>query len=81
MCGFQATAKGLRLHVVRERPAAVDLDRREPLAVPSLELGNAGDVDLVEVELELALQLRDDGARPRAEMAIGRVVDDDARYG
>ena len=81
LCGFQATAKGLGLHGVRECAPAVDLDDREPLAVQSLELRDARDVHFFELELELAPQLRDGGSRALAEVTIGRVEDDDAGYG
>lgn len=67
------------LHEVRERPFAVDLDDRQPLAVARLEDGVAADVDRLELEAELRAeggQLRE---RPLAEMAALGVVDDDFR--
>src|SRR5262245_227850 len=44
------------LDPVHRQPAAVELDHREPLAVAPLELGHAGDVDLVHLEGELGPQ-------------------------
>jgi hypothetical protein len=68
--------------VVHERPPAVDLDDREPLAVGPLELRVAADVDLRQLERDLAPRGRDDGPRTLAEVAAGRVVDVDVRrYG
>jgi hypothetical protein len=68
--------------VVRERALAVDLDHRQPLAVARFELRVAGNVDLRELEA----RVRGDGderlPRPLAEVATGRVVEDDLRrYG
>jgi hypothetical protein len=68
--------------VVDERALAVDLEDRQPLAVARLEPGVAGDVDLAELERPLGSHLLDDRARPVAEMAALRVVEDDLRrYG
>jgi hypothetical protein len=43
-------AQGVGWHEVGECPLAVDLDDRQPLAVASLQLRVARDVDLVELE-------------------------------
>jgi hypothetical protein len=47
-------------HEVDKRPDAVDLDDRNQLAVPRLELGIAVDLHLLELEPELVTQ-RDNG--------------------
>ena len=69
------------VHVVREDPLAVDLDDGQPLAVARLELGIAGDVDLLELEVLLAAQLGQLRSRALAEMAVGGVVEGDPDYG
>ena len=69
------------MHVVREDPLAVDLDHGQPLAVAGLELGIAGDVDLLELEVLLAAQLGQLRSRALAEMAVGGVVEGDPDYG
>jgi hypothetical protein len=48
----------IRWHKVDERLLAVDLDDREQLAVPSLELGVAVDQDLLELEAEVVPERR-----------------------
>jgi len=65
--------------VVHERPLAVDLDDRQPLAIPRLELGVAGDVDLVQIELDLAPNLCERALRTLAETAVVGVVNDESR--
>jgi hypothetical protein len=68
-----------RIDEVHEGLLAVDLDDREPLAVPLLELVVPADVDLFEaVRTDLRLQ---DGARLVAQAAARSVVQDDAGYG
>ena len=69
------------MHVVDETTAAVDLDDRDPLPVGRLELGIAVDGDLPQLEAELVMRSRDHTLRRRAEMAAGRGVEDDFRYG
>ena len=69
------------VHVVREDPLAVDLDHGQPLAVARLEVGIAGDVDLVELEALLAAQLCQLRSRALAEVAVERVVEGDPDYG
>ena len=67
------------LDVVHERPRAVDLHDRQPLAIARLELGVTADVDLLELEPELLAQRRHLSPRTLAEVAALRVVEDDAR--
>ena len=82
LCAGQPTPKGRLVHEVHERPLAVDLDHRQPLAVARLELGVAGDVDLGELELRVRAHGDERLPRPLAEVAAGRVVEDDLRrYG
>jgi hypothetical protein len=69
------------MHVVGERALAVDLDDRQPLSVASLQLGVAGDVDLLQLEGVLGTHRIQDPPRRRAQMATGRVVEGDALYG
>jgi hypothetical protein len=71
----------IRWHEVDERLLAVDLDDREQLAVPSLELGVAVDQDLLELEAELVLKRRDGLARTLTEVAPLRAVEPDECYG
>jgi hypothetical protein len=74
-------AEAVRVDVVHEDALAVDLDDRQPLPIAGLELGVAGDVHLRELEAELVLERADRRARPLAEVAIGSVIQRDARYG
>jgi hypothetical protein len=62
-------AQGIRLHEIDECLLAVDLDDREQLAVPGLELGIAVDQHLLELEAELVPERRDCLARTLAEVA------------
>ena len=71
----------IRWHEVDERLLAVDLDDREQLAIPSLELRVAVDQDLLELEAELVPERRDGLARTLAEVAPLRTVEPDAGYG
>jgi hypothetical protein len=79
LCGCEATAERFLLDVVRANALAVDLDDGNPLPVARLELGIAVDRDLLELEAELVAERRHLRARPVAERAAGRVIDDDAR--
>ena len=56
---------------------AVDLDHRDPLAVAALELRHAGDVDLVDLELELGRKRPELAARPLAQVAVTGDVERD----
>jgi hypothetical protein len=73
--------EGGLVEVVDEGPLAVDLHHRQPLAVALLELGHAGDVDLLELEAELVAQARQLLARPLAEVAALRVEERDPAQG
>jgi hypothetical protein len=73
----EAPPKRLWLHVVRERLPPGDLDDRDQLAVPRLELGIAGDVDLVEREPKLVAKLDERRSRALAQVAAAGVVEDD----
>src|SRR5688500_11783422 len=64
-------------HVVEERPPPVDLDHRQEHAVALLELGDAGDVHLLELEAELVPSRDDRLARPLAQMAPAGAVEHD----
>ncbi len=66
---------------VDERLLAVDLDDREQLAVPSLELGVAVDQDLLELEAELVPERRDGLSRTLAKVTRLRAVEPDDGYG
>jgi hypothetical protein len=77
----EPAAEAVWVDVVDERALAVDLDHRQPLAVARLEYGVAGDVHLGELEAELVSKRADGRARPFAEVAVGSVIEDDARYG
>ena len=77
----EPTPERVRVDEVREHELAVDLDGGKELPVARLEVGPAADVDELELEDELPPDLLDDLQRPRAETAVSRVVDGDARYG
>ena len=79
MC--ELAPQGVRRNEVDERLHAVDLDDRNQLAVPLLELRIAVDQNLLELEPELVTQ-RDDGlASPLAEVAPLGAVQPKERYG
>jgi hypothetical protein len=79
LCGPQTPAKRLVVDVVREHALAVDLDNRQELPVPRLELRVAVDRDLLELECKLVAECTQVGERPLAEVAVPRVVDGDSR--
>jgi hypothetical protein len=60
---------------------AVDLDHGDPGPVGTLELRVAGDVDLGELEVELAAQAFELAPGARAKLAAGREVERDAAQG
>ena len=64
-----------------ERGLAVDLDDGDPLSIPRLEVGVAGDVDELELERMLAAHGFDYLERPLAEVTARGVVDDDPGQG
>ena len=74
--GFQPLPQRLRLDEVGEGALAVDLDDRDRLAVGGLELGDAGDVDPLEVA---GADLLDDLERPLAEVAAVGEEERDSR--
>src|SRR5262249_22447229 len=73
----QALAQGLSVDEVGERGLPVDLDLRQELSIPLLELGSSGDVDELELEREVLLRGADHLERSLAEAAVGSVVDGD----
>jgi hypothetical protein len=80
LCAYFATER-VGLDVVGEGPRPVDLDHGNQLAVARLQLLVAGDIDLSQVEVELLVQFRQRRARPVAQVAVRRVVEDDFGYG
>jgi myo-inositol catabolism protein IolC len=77
----ELAAESVRRDEVGERLLAVDLDHRQQFAEAALELGVTRDVDLLELERLLSSNALEHTARGRAQVAVGRVVEDDARYG
>ena len=71
----------VRLDVIREAAAAVDLDDRQPLPVLRLEGGVARDVHLAELEAELLPEGLDHAAGPLTQVAARGVVENDFGYG
>jgi hypothetical protein len=74
-------AERIGLDEVRERPLAVDLNDRKPLAVAGLELRVAADIDLLQVEPEVVPSGTHDTLRGGTEVAPLGVVEDDVGYG
>jgi hypothetical protein len=74
-------AERIGLDEVRERPLAVDLDDRKPLAVAGLELRVTADVDLFELEPQLVPRRVDHPARGSAKVAPLGVEEGDPGYG
>ena len=74
----EASPKRVGRDEVGERGVAVDLDHRQPRAIPGLELGVARDVHERELECGFAADTLHDLDRALAEVAAGRVVDGDA---
>jgi hypothetical protein len=64
-----------------ECPPTVDLNDREKLAVPTLEVGIAADVGLFELEIQLGAKRGDRGPRPIAQMTTLGAVENDAAAG
>jgi len=79
LCGFEAAAEGGLVHVVGERPLAVDLDDGDQLAVGDLELRVAVDGDLLELEPKLLAERPDLGQGTLAEVTLRCVIDGDSR--
>jgi hypothetical protein len=67
--------------VIDEAAPSVDLDDRDPLAVPRLERGVTVDLHLPQLEAELLSRLRDNALRRLAEVATRSGVEDDFGYG
>ena len=63
---------------VRERLLARDEDNGNPLAVPALEFGVAGDVDLLELERNLRPNLLEHAPRALAQVSASRRVEANA---
>jgi hypothetical protein len=80
-CLCNRTPERVGVDVVDETPPAVDLDDRDPLPVGRLELGIAVDGDFPQLEAQVVVRSADDAPRRRAEVAAGRRVEDDLRYG
>jgi hypothetical protein len=80
LCGNFA-AKRTRVQEVDERSLSVDLDDRQPFAISRLQLGIAADVDLLQVEGNIAPDLVDDRPGTFAEVTALRVVQRDPLYG
>jgi hypothetical protein len=76
LCADFSTKCG-EVDVVHERAFPVDLDDRQPVAIPRLECRVARDVHLPKRDATVSQH----GARPLAEVAAGRVEEDDVRYG
>jgi hypothetical protein len=79
LCGRQPAPERLRLDVIGTDALAVDLDHRDQLAVPGLELRIARDLDPIELEAELLAQRRELRLGALAQMAVGRPVERDSR--
>ena len=78
----EAPAERVRVDEERELLHPVDRDDGDPLAEAALELGIPFDVDLLELEGDVAPNLLDDAGRALAEVAAGRRVErDGAAYG
>ena len=67
--------------MVDEAPRAADLDDGNPLAVRGLELGDAVDRHLAQLEAELVPRLGHNAAGCLAEMTARRGVERDLGYG
>ena len=74
-------AQRFGVHEVGEGALAVDVDDGQPLSVASLELGVAGDFDLLELERLVGTSGLEHSTRGRTELTAGGVVEDDAGYG
>jgi hypothetical protein len=74
--------KGVLGHVEGKCPPAVDLDHRQELSVAPLEVGNAADIDLAELEVHIGPDHCNRRPRPLAQVAPLRAVQGDlGRYG
>jgi hypothetical protein len=80
LCAHLATKRTL-IQVVDERALTVDLDHRQPLAMTCFEDGIAPDVDLLQLEAELALQRNELLPCSFTQVTARGPVEDDPRYG
>ena len=64
-----------RFHPVDGDSLTLELDHGDPFAVGPLELGDAGDVDLLDLEAELGAEPLEVGAGEVAEMAVAGDVE------
>src|SRR6187551_574714 len=78
LCAQFAT-EGVFRNVVDKGLRAVDLHDGKELAVTLLEVGIVRDVDLAQLEAQLLAQPVQDRAGALAQVAAGRVVEDDVR--
>jgi hypothetical protein len=78
LCGLEAAYESRLVNVVGEDALALELDYGQPLAVPSLELGIAADVDLLELERVPFTDVLEHLPRPLAEVAADRGEERDA---
>ena len=79
---LKAPFQPLRVHEVRKSLRSVNEHDRDALAVPALELGIAGDLDLLQLERNLRPNTLDHPPGALAEMAgIGAVERDSMGYG
>jgi hypothetical protein len=79
LCRREPAPERLGLDVVGANTIAVDLDDRDQLAVPRLQLGVTVDQDRDELESELVAELGERGLSPIAEVAAFGPVEDDPR--
>ena len=79
MCGLQPPPERLRLDVIGARTLTVDLDDGDQFSVAGLQLRVAVDLDLLEVKAQLGAKLSQLLLGPLAEMAAGRLVENDSR--
>ena len=79
LCGLEPLPKRLRLDVIDAGALALDLDDRDQFPVSGLELRVAVDLDLLELEPELGAKFLQLLLGPLAEMAAGRLVENDSR--
>jgi len=72
---LRARPQHLRFHPVDGDSLTLELDHGDPFAVGPLELGDAGDVDLLDLEAELGAEPLEVGAGEVAEMAVAGDVE------
>jgi hypothetical protein len=77
LLGPQATPQPVRVDEVGEGLLAVHEDDGDALAIAALEVGVAGDVDVLELERELSSNLSEHPPGALAQVAIGCVEERD----